>query len=90
MLALRNWRLGDLGSKHELLRAGLGWGSMPEAMVREDLASGRLVRLDLGDGSVMHYPVHLFRRADHQPGQATQWLLDHFKEQLPQLLERGF
>ncbi len=90
VLALRNWRLGDLGSKHELLRAGLGWGSMPEAMVREDLASGRLVRLDLGDGSVMHYPVHLFRRADHQPGQATQWLLDHFKEQLPQLLERGF
>ncbi|WP_317201613.1 LysR family transcriptional regulator [Janthinobacterium sp.] len=90
VLALRNWRLGDLGAKHELLRAGLGWGSMPEAMVREDLASGRLVRLSLGDGDVMHYPVHLIHRGDQQPGHAAQWLAQRFAAQLPRLLERGF
>lgn len=90
VLALRNWRLGDLGAKHELLRAGLGWGNMPESMVREDLAAGRLVHLDLGDGNVQHYPMHLIHRGDHQPGQATQWLVDRFAQQLPLLLARGF
>jgi DNA-binding transcriptional LysR family regulator len=90
VLALRNWRLSDLGSKHALLRAGLGWGSMPEAMVREDLASGRLVRLQLGDGDVMHFPIHLIHRADQQPGPAAQWLVERFAAQLPQLLARGF
>ena len=26
----RTWRLADLGSKHMLLREGIGWGYMPE------------------------------------------------------------
>jgi DNA-binding transcriptional LysR family regulator len=90
VLALRDWRLGDLGSKHALLRAGLGWGSMPEATVREDLAEGRLVRLQMGEGGLMHYPVHAMRRADAQPGQAATWLLQRFAELLPGLLERGY
>ena len=45
----RTWRLGDLGSKHALLLAGVGWGNMPEPMVHDDLASGRLKRLDLSE-----------------------------------------
>ncbi|MDA8248600.1 MAG: LysR family transcriptional regulator, partial [Rhodospirillales bacterium] len=45
VLSLRTWRLGDLGAKHALLRAGLGWGNMPAHMVGDDLASGRLVQL---------------------------------------------
>ncbi|WP_038495384.1 LysR family transcriptional regulator [Janthinobacterium agaricidamnosum] len=90
VLGLRNWRLGDLSSKHALLRAGLGWGSMPEAMIREDLASGRLVQLKLSVDNVMQYPVYLFHRGDTHPGQAGQWLMERFSEQLPLLLERGF
>lgn len=90
VLALRNWRLGDLGSKHALLRAGLGWGSMPEALVREDLGSGRLVRLKMGDGDVMHYPMHVFHRGDALPGPAGSWLMDKFSAALPLLLEQGF
>jgi DNA-binding transcriptional LysR family regulator len=39
----------DLGSKHALLLAGVGWGNMPEPMVREDLANGRLVALKIPD-----------------------------------------
>ncbi|MET3134694.1 DNA-binding transcriptional LysR family regulator [Oxalobacteraceae bacterium GrIS 1.11] len=90
VLALRNWRLGDLGSKHALLRAGLGWGNMPEAMVREDLAAGRLVRLAMAGGDVMHYPIHLIHRADELPGLAGKWLVGRFTEALPRLLEHGF
>lgn len=90
VVALRDWRLGDLGSKHGLLRAGLGWGTMPEAMVREDLMAGRLMQLDLGDGDSIQYPVYVIQRADAQPGQAGQWLIERFAEQLPALAERGF
>ncbi|HZI04529.1 MAG TPA: LysR family transcriptional regulator, partial [Archangium sp.] len=49
VVATRTWRLADLGSKHMLLREGIGWGNMPEPMVREDLESGRLVHLDMPD-----------------------------------------
>ena len=90
VLGLRNWRLGDLGSKHALLRAGLGWGNMPEAMVREDLATGRLVPLHLSVDSGEDYPIYLIQRADTPPGQAGKWLMEQFAEQLPLLLERGF
>ena len=90
VIALRNWRLGDLGSKHELLRAGLGWGNMPESMVREDLASGRLVHLNMGDGNLVQYPIHLIQRSDAHAGQAGQWLIARFSEELPTLAERGF
>ncbi len=90
VLGLRNWRLGDLGSKHALLRAGLGWGNMPEAMVREDLATGRLVPLHLSVDSGEDYPIYLIQRADTPPGQAGKWLMERFAEQLPLLLERGF
>ena len=51
VLALRTWRLGDLGAKHALLLAGLGWGNMPEEMVEDDLAAGRLVRLQVCEGA---------------------------------------
>jgi DNA-binding transcriptional LysR family regulator len=37
--------VGDLALKHKLLLSGLGWGGMPELMVRADIESGRLVRL---------------------------------------------
>jgi DNA-binding transcriptional LysR family regulator len=37
------WRLADLAAKHAMLRAGLGYGSLPSHLVEDDLASGRLV-----------------------------------------------
>ena len=54
VFADQTWRLGDLGAKHALLLAGIGWGNMPAAMVRADLQSGRLVRLDLPDSARRH------------------------------------
>ncbi|MES2742608.1 MAG: LysR family transcriptional regulator [Pseudomonadota bacterium] len=90
VLGLRNWRLGDLGSKHALLRAGVGWGSMPYSMVSEDLSAGRLVTLSIADSESIKYPMHLIHRIDEQPGQARQWLIDTFSANMPQLLARGF
>lgn len=42
----RQWLVNDLGAKRDLLNAGLGWGHLPQHLVRDDLASGRLVELE--------------------------------------------
>ena len=42
-IGTRTWRLTDLGSKHMLLKEGIGWGYMPEHTVREDIEKGALV-----------------------------------------------
>ena len=75
VLALRSWRLADLGAKHALLRAGAGWGNMPEPMVREDLASGRLVRLALPDWPGTLYPLEIIHLAHNPPGPAARRLI---------------
>lgn len=83
--ALRDWRLGDLGAKHALLRAGLGWGNLPEALVRDDLANGHLVRLLLAEQAETHYPLYLIQRTDSPPGAAGRWLMQRFAEHQPDL-----
>jgi len=74
VLSPRTWRLGDLSAKHALLRAGLGWGSMPEQMVSEDLRTGRLVRLVHADQPSVAFPLWLIHRSDSPPGPAAGWL----------------
>ncbi len=76
--ALRTWRLGDLGAKHALLRAGLGWGNMPEATIRDDLREGRLVRLQLEEWEQHSYQFMLIRCTQTKTGPAALWLADRF------------
>jgi DNA-binding transcriptional LysR family regulator len=75
VLGERSWRLADLGAKHALLRAGAGWGNMPEPMVAEDLAAGRLVRLALPDWPGTLYPLTLLHRRAEPPGPAARRLM---------------
>lgn len=81
VIGTRTWRLADLGAKHALLLAGLGWGSMPEPMVRDDIAAKRLVNLRLPDWSGEIYPLEIIYPADVPPGPAAQWLIRRFASQ---------
>ncbi|QRN97671.1 LysR family transcriptional regulator [Archangium violaceum] len=81
VLSPRTWRLADLGSKHMLLREGIGWGNMPIPMVREDLESGRLVHLDMPDFRGGSYGFHAIYRTDSPPGPAASWLISRFQGQ---------
>ena len=78
----KTWRLADLGAKHALLLAGVGWGSMPAPMVKGDLEAGRLVELDLSDWWAAIYPLRVLHRIDSPPGPAAQWLIERFKSQV--------
>jgi DNA-binding transcriptional LysR family regulator len=74
VIGLRSWRLGDLGAKHALLEAGLGWGNMPVHMVQDDIAAGRLVRLAIEEAPEFRYPLSVVHRSDHALGPAADWL----------------
>ncbi len=80
VLGLRTWRLADLGSKHALLRAGIGWGNMPEPLVRADLEAGRLKRLDIPEWSNRVYRFEAIHRTDTPPRPAAAWLISKFAE----------
>jgi len=82
VVATRTWRLADLGSKHMLLREGIGWGNMPVPMVREDLESGRLVHLDMPDHKGGDYTFAAIYRTDTPPGPAASWLISRFQGQV--------
>ena len=88
VLSSLSWRLSDLGAKHALLKAGLGWGAMPQAMIANDLAKGSLVPLDIVDAdpawSVM--PMHIVHPLERPPGIAGRWLMDGFRDEASRAL----
>lgn len=77
VFAEKIWRVSGQTAKHALLLAGVGWGGMPEPIVREDIKAGRLVHLDLADFRGSDYSVIVVHRDDMPPGPAARWLIDH-------------
>lgn len=86
VLSSRTWRIADLGTKHALLLGGLGWGNMPEHMVREDIERGRLVRIRPAAWSDDEWNLSLsvVHRPELSKGPATRWIL----ARLPELCAR--
>ncbi|ARP64060.1 LysR family transcriptional regulator [Mesorhizobium sp. WSM1497] len=80
--AYRTWRLTDVRTKHMLMREGLGWGGLPRWLISDDLASGRLVEIDLESFREVSSPLFAMHRSDRSPKPAAAWLIDQFKRQL--------
>ncbi len=82
--ASTTWRIADLGAKHEMLRAGLGWGSLPGHMACDDVAEGRLVRLSPsrwdGGSGMPRLRMVVARRGDRALGPAGGWLWERLVE----------
>lgn len=75
VLSPRTWRVVDLATKHALIRNGLGWGHLPEHLVREDLRSGRLVELQLDalGSTALRRSLLLVRRPELVLGPVARW-----------------
>lgn len=82
VLSFKTWRVSDMATKHQLIRGGLGWGGLPASIIREDMAKGRIVHLDLPAYEQGSYNLYAIRRTDHPPGPAGTWLIRAFEEQL--------
>jgi DNA-binding transcriptional LysR family regulator len=76
VVSLNTWRIGDQAARYKLLLAGLGWGGMPEPIVRGDIEAGRLVRLNLPDWRGGEYTLLAIHKTDTPPGPAGRWLIE--------------
>jgi DNA-binding transcriptional LysR family regulator len=81
VISPKTWRLGDLGSKHALLLAGIGWGSMPEPMVRADIAAGRLALISHLPFRSGTYQLVVIHKVGASLGPAGRWLIERFIDQ---------
>jgi DNA-binding transcriptional LysR family regulator len=82
VLSPHTWRLADLGTKHAMLLAGLGWGSMPKHLVADDIRSGRLkvirpFEFQNQNAELAFGAVYL---AERPLGPAAQWMMKHLVE----------
>jgi len=78
VLSPRTWRVADLHTKRALVRAGLGWGNLPEHLARGDLARKRLVAIQpeaWNEGGQVVYLSAVYR-SDATFGPAHRWVLE--------------
>ena len=82
VLSPRTWRVGDLHTKHRMLRAGLGWGNLPEHLVRADLEARRLVAIRPKAWGEHEHDLYLsaIYRTDAMFGPAHRWLLAELEQ----------
>jgi DNA-binding transcriptional LysR family regulator len=81
VLSPLTWRLADLGAKLSFLRAGLGWGHMPEHMVQADLDRKTLVKIRVeGTPRDMVMPMRVIFRKDAPPGPAGRAFIAQLRE----------
>ncbi|WP_299202685.1 LysR family transcriptional regulator [uncultured Amphritea sp.] len=78
---VRTWKTQSANTLKQLLLAGLGWGFIPEHMIRDELASGTLVALQPED---MEYAisgeVRLLRNQKSSLGPVSKMLWQAFAE----------
>jgi DNA-binding transcriptional LysR family regulator len=75
----RIWRLTDMRTKHAMMREGLGWGGLPRWLIADDLASGRMVELQLEAYAPVQALLFAMHASDRHPGPAASWLIDRFR-----------
>lgn len=79
----RVWRFVDNGRRLEFLLAGFGWCTMPQHLVQQPIAEGRLRRLPIDDPAVLPGSLGLFAIHDRQRplGIGARWLLAELQRQ---------
>lgn len=80
MEATQRWVVGNLATSIEAARSGYGFAWLPEEMIREDLESGTLKALDLGEGSARFADLYLIFADREHAGPATLRLAEIIRE----------
>jgi len=67
----RKWTVSDFAAKKQVILAGLGWGGLPEHLMRPELEAGDLVPLVVEGFAPRRSDLHALRRRDQAPGPAA-------------------
>ncbi len=70
----RRWSVTDVMAKLQLIEAGMGWGGLPEHVVHDALADGRVVALDVREFEVDVIALSTLRRRERSLGVVAQAL----------------
>jgi DNA-binding transcriptional LysR family regulator len=74
-------RVGDVQTKLQFLRAGLGFGSMPQHLVEQDLQAGALVCLRIDASALVRpFPIALVVKRQTVLGPAARWLIGEIEK----------
>jgi DNA-binding transcriptional LysR family regulator len=76
------WRFADLATRLEFLLAGFGWCNMPEHLVEDHIAAGRLKQLETAEREAFEFRVHVVHERGRQIGRAGRWLIADLRERL--------
>ncbi|ABD54938.1 LysR family transcriptional regulator [Jannaschia sp. CCS1] len=82
LTSARLWRFADLNRRLDFLLGGFGWCRMPEHLVADALADGRLVALDIKNDNAPQdgLPIYAAHARDRALGPAGRWFLDAMRE----------
>lgn len=71
------WEIAELDMRHKMILRGMGWGTVPTYLVKDNLARGDLVQLDISarPGEAMRVPLFAVHKKDAAVGPATRWLM---------------
>ena len=73
------WRVSEVRLRYDLIKDGIGWGSMPRPMIEADLARGDLVELkpkQWGSSNTMpRFKTVVTRHKDKALGPAGTFLM---------------
>lgn len=74
------WRVDDIAAKHEMIRAGIGWGCLSSWTVSQDVADGRLKIIQCPSlPETDDMATQAFHDAGHKPGPALSWIIDRLR-----------
>ena len=81
----RQWRFVDLGRRLDFVLEGFGWCRMPQHVVSEHLAAGRLQLLEIEDDATPRegLTIHAAHLRQRPLGRAGRWLLRELEARLP-------
>ncbi|MGC3940296.1 LysR family transcriptional regulator [Roseobacter sp. EG26] len=65
----QRWTVSDFQAKKSIIKAGLGWGGIPEHLMEQELATGEFVPLTVEGYPPRHTEIFAIRRRDQPMGQ---------------------
>jgi DNA-binding transcriptional LysR family regulator len=75
------WRVNDFQTKKEIIMQGMGWGSLPEHLIKEELAQGLLAPLNVeGDINKPNIELRVVRKEGEPVGPVAQRLWELFQQ----------
>ena len=76
------WKVANFITKKELLLAGVGWGGMPDYLVKKEIEQGALVELDIDPTlfPIVTGDLFLIRQQQMLLGKGGRWIWDYLVE----------